>query len=338
MTTAGLSAARQAKQDEFYTSLRDIELELEHYKNHFRGKTVYCNCDDPRVSNFFRYFADNFRRLGLEKVITTCYRSPDAYQFSHRVSDQAVYLEYTGENDDNGVSVPDRLSVKPLIGDGDFRSAECVDLLHQADIVVTNPPFSLFREYVTQLVASGKKFLIIGNMNAVTYNEIFPLFRNNLMWYGPSIRSGDREFQVPNDYPLNAANTRIDNDGKKYVRVKGVRWFTNLEYQSRNMELDLKMSYRSDLYPKYANFDAIDVSKTMHIPVDYDGLMGVPISFLDKHNPEQFEIFGSSKTLSRPMSEIAKKGTYRQGGPRFYLPNGDGTYRRMYDRIVIRAR
>ena len=338
MTTAGLNTARQAKQDEFYTSLRDIELELEHYKNHFKGKVVYCNCDDPRDSNFFRYFTENFKKLGLEKVITTCYCNQDIHRHGPGASGQAAYLEYIGENDDNGAFVPDRRSVKPLTGDGDFRSAECIEFLHQADIVVTNPPFSLFREFVAQLIANEKKFLIIGNMNAVTYKEIFPLFRNNEIWYGPSIRSGDREFQVPNDYPLDAAGTRIDDDGKRYVRVKGVRWFTNLECGSRHVELDLKMNYRPDLYPKYANFDAIEVGKTMHIPVDYDGLMGVPISFLDKFNPDRFEILGSSKTLSRPMSEVANKGTYRQGGPRFYLPNGDGTYRRMYDRIVIRAR
>lgn len=338
MTTASLSAARQAKQDEFYTSLRDIELELEHYTKHFRGKVVYCNCDDPRASNFFRYFAANFTRLGLKKVITTCYRSLDAYQFGRGSSDQAVFLEYTGDTNGNSASTPEKVVVQPLVGDGDFRSGECVRLLQQADIVVTNPPFSLFREYVTLLIENKKKFLIIGNMNAVTYKEIFPLFQNNQMWYGPSIRSGDREFQVPEDYPLNAASTRIDSDGKRYVRVKGVRWFTNLDYASRHEELDLTMTYSQEAYPKYANFDAINVNKTMHIPKDYDGLMGVPISFLDKHNPDQFDILGSSKTLGRSMSEIAPKGTYQQGGPRFYLPNGDGTYRRMYDRIVIQKK
>ncbi|MCL1630144.1 adenine-specific methyltransferase EcoRI family protein [Roseibaca sp. V10] len=336
MTTASLSAARKAKQDEFYTSLRDIELELEHYKEHFRGKVVYCNCDDPRASNFFRYFAANFKRLDLKKVITTCYGSEDVDQFGRGRSDQAVYLEYTGDSLDKSAPAPGQVAVKTLAGDGDFRSDECVKLLLQADIVVTNPPFSLFREYVTQLVEHKKQFLIIGNMNAVTYKEIFSLFQNNRMWYGPSIRSGDREFQVPDDYPLTAASTRVDSEGKRYVRVKGVRWFTNLDYLSRYEELDLHMTYSPDAYPKYANFDAINVNKTMHIPADYAGLMGVPISFLDKYNPDQFEILGSSKTLGQPISKIAEKGTYQQGGPRFYLPNGDGTYRRMYDRIVVR--
>lgn len=336
MTTGSLSAARQAKQDEFYTSLGDIEVELENHKDHFKGKVVYCNCDDPRESNFFRYFAENFEKLGLKKIITTCYRSQDDSRFSRGNSDQAVYLEYTGGRNGNNALTADLVGVQPLVGDGDFRSAECISLLQQADIVVTNPPFSLFREYVTQLIEHQKQFLIIGNMNALTYKEIFPLFQSNRMWYGPSIRSGDREFRVPDDYPLTAAGTRVDAKGNRYVRVKGVRWFTNLDYPSRHEELDLQMTYSPAAYQKYANFDAIDVSKTMHIPADYVGLMGVPISFLDKHNPDQFEILGSSKTLGRPMSQIAKRGTYQQGGPRFYLPNGDGTYRRMYDRIVIR--
>ena len=328
--------SRRAKADEFYTSLSDIGLELGNYTRHFEDKVVYCNCDDPRASNFYRYFATNFEKLGLKKLITTCYRSRDASQFGRDDSDQAVYLEYTG--DKNGNSVPDaeEIGIKPLAGDGDFRSAESVELLRQADIVVTNPPFSLFREYVAQLVEHQKQFLIIGNMNALTYKEIFPLVQNDQMWYGPSIRSGDREFRVPDDYPLTAASSRVDAEGNKYIRVKGVRWFTNLDFPGRHDDLALPMTYSADAYPKYANFDAIDVSKTMHIPADYDGPMGVPITFLDKYNPGQFDILGSSKTLGGPMSEIAKKGTYQQGGPRFYLPNGDGTYRRMYDRIVIR--
>ncbi len=335
MTTANLSAARQAKQDEFYTSLRDIELELQHYKNHFKGKVVYCNCDDPRASNFFRFFASNFKKLDLKRLITTSYLGKSC-QVNLPPPQQAFYTDISDHKSAEKALDEHATSVFPLVGDGDFRSIECVRLLQEADIVVTNPPFSLFREYVSQLIKYKKKFLIIGNMNALTYKEIFPLFQNDQMWYGPSIRSGDREFRVPNDYPLTAASTRIDEAGNKYVRVKGVRWFTNLDYPSRYKKLDLHMTYDPSIYPKYVNFDAINVSKTMHIPLDYDGLMGVPITFLDKHNPDQFEILGSSKTLGQPMSKIAKKGTYQQGGPRFYLPNGDGTYRRMYDRIVIR--
>ena len=330
--------ARRGKKDEFYTSLRDIELELKHYTDHFKDKVVYCNCDDPRSSNFFRYFSENFEKLGLKKLITTSYRSQDTSLFGGDDSDQAVYLEYTGDKNGNSIPDPEEIGIKPLTSDGDFRSAESVGLLKQADIVVTNPPFSLFREYVAQLVKYEKKFLIIGNMNAVTYIEVFPLFQNNQMWYGPSIRSGDREFRVPDDYPITAAGSRVDEHGNKYVRVKGVRWFTNLDYPGRHEDLDLQMAYRSDTYPKYANLDVIEVGKTMNIPFDYDGPMGVPITFLDKYNPRQFDILGSSKTLSQPMSKVAEKGTYRPGGPRFYLPNGDGTYRRMYDRIVIRKK
>lgn len=322
--------ARQAKKDEFYTSMRDIELELQHYESYFEDKVVYCNCDDPLASNFFGFFVNNFEKLGLKKLIATSYRG-EKY-------DQGIYAEYTGaKNGDKGHTV-EEIGSQPLTADGDFRSAESIEFLGQADVVVTNPPFSLFREYVAQLVEHQKHFLIIGNMNALTYKEIFPLFQNNQMWYGPSIRSGDREFRVPIDYPLTAAGTRVDSDGKKFVRVKGVRWFTNIDYPGRHIDLELHKTYSPASYPKYANFDAIDVSKTAHIPVDYDGPMGVPITFLDKYNPGQFDILGSSKTLGRPMSEFAKKGTYVQGGPRFYLPNDDGTYRRMYDRIVIRKK
>lgn len=328
--------ARRAKKDEFYTSLSDIEIELKNYTRHFKGKVVYCNCDDPQISNFFQYFSANFEALGLKKLIVTCYRGKDVTLFEGNNSARGVCLEYTGVKNGNRVPHVEEIGIKLLSGDGDFRSAESVALLKQADIVVTNPPFSLFREFVAQLVEYDKKFLIIGNMNAVTYKEIFPLFQNNQIWYGPSIRSGDREFRVPENYPITAAGSRVDKFGNKYVRVKGVRWFTNLDYPSRFVDPDLQRVFCPDVYPKYINFDAIEVGKTMDIPVDYEGPMGVPISFLDKYNPEQFEILGSSKSLGRQMSQVAKKGTYQQGGPRFYLPNGDGTYRRMYERIVIR--
>lgn len=333
-----LRTAQRAKQDEFYTSLRDIELEMAHYGPHFQDKIVYCNCDDPRASNFVRYFVENFESLGLRKLIATCYRSQDGNSFSRSDSDGGVFLEYTGPKSKGSVPDFEAIGIQKLSGDGDFRSVESIELLHQSDIVVTNPPFSLFREFLGQLFEHQKQFLIIGNMNAVTYNEVFPLFQNGQMWYGPSIRSGDREFRVPDDYPLNAARTRIDAQGAKYVRVKGVRWFTNLDYQGRHRDLELTQAYRPDAYPKYANFDAIDVSRTADIPKDYGDPMGVPITLLDKYNPSQFEILGSSRTLARPMSIIAPKGTYQPGGPRFYLPNSDGTFRRMYDRIVVRNR
>lgn len=330
--------AKMAKRDEFYTQLSDIERELRHYSRHFEDKVVYCNCDDPRTSNFFRYFSSNFVKLGLKKLITTCYVSQSAGRLSRSDTERAEYLEYQAGRRQEKTLDSERFNIKPLLGDGDFRSSESIGLLKQADIVVTNPPFSLFREYVAQLVEYEKKFLIIGNMNALTYKEIFPLFQENQMWYGPSIRSGDREFGVPDDYPVTAARSRVDELGNTFIRVKGVRWFTNLDYPERHQDLKLHKTFCPNDYPTYANYPAIEVGKTAEIPANYHGPMGVPITFFDKYNPAQFEIIGSSRTLGKRMSEIAERGTYQQGGPRFYLPNDDGTYRRMYDRIVIRNR
>jgi len=331
-----LHAAKATKQDEFYTQLSDIEKELRHYTKHFKGKTVLCNCDDPKVSNFFHYFSHNFEKLKLKKLITTCYKNCDADLFSKHTAEKGIYLEYDGDKDDNRVPDPNEIGIHKLKGDGDFRSEECVTLLKQADIVVTNPPFSLFREYVEQLIKYKKKFLIIGNQNAITYKEVFKLIKDNRIWLGPSIHSGDREFGVPDHYPLNAAGTRVDDAGNKFIRVKGVRWFTNLDFAERHEDLVLFHEYSPEKYPTYVNFDAIEVAKTAEIPANYDGPMGVPITFLDKYNPDQFEILGSSRTLARPMSEVAEKGTFQQGGPRFYLRDGKRTYRRMYDRLVIK--
>ncbi len=308
-----LRQAKKAKKDEFYTQLVDIENELKHYKDHFRGKIVYCNCDDPYESNFFKYFAANFKALGLKQLITTSYSgSPIAgtqlplfeieglkpSQPKDAEAYKVIINEVPDFNHDGAISLEDverllRIDAnvcEPLQGDGDFRSPECVELLKQADIVVTNPPFSLFREYVTQLVEYDKKFLIIGNINAVTYKEVFRLIKENKIWLGISIHSGDREFRVPDDYPLNAAGYRVDKDGNKYIRVKGVRWFTNLDYKERHEELVLYKKYNPEEHPKYDNYDAIEVSKTADIPMDYEGVMGVPITFLDKYNPDQFEI------------------------------------------------
>ena len=335
---SGLRGAQKAKKDEFYTRLEDIEKELRHYRDHFKGKVVLCNCDDPRVSNFFHYFSYGFEHLGLSKLITTCYKSRARDLFSENEDERAISLVYEGDKNGNRVPDIEEIGVTQLKGDGDFRSDECVALLNQADIVVTNPPFSLFREYIAQLVEHGKKFLIIGNMNAVTYKELFPLIQANKVWLGPSIRSGDRVFGVPDDYPLEAAGCGIDENGKKFIKVKSVRWFTNMDFAERHEDLVLHRKYTPDDYPHYHNFDAINVDVTNDIPADYDGPMGVPITFLDKHNPDQFEILGSSRTLGQRMSEVAEKGTFQQGGPRFYLPNGDGTFRRLYERIVIRKR
>jgi hypothetical protein len=287
-----LRSAKTDKKDEFYTQLSDIEKELKHYKNHFKDKVVLCNCDDPRVSNFFHFFSYNFERFGLKKLIATCYKSQDSDLFSENNSDRAIYLEYTGDKNGNNVPDVEEIGIRHLEGDGDFRSRECIELLKEADIVVTNPPFSLFREYVAQLVEYNKKFVIIGNLNALTYKDIFKLVKENKLWFGNSIHSGDREFRVPQDYPLNAASSRIDENGNKYIRVKGVRWYTNLDFNERYEDLILCKNYNEDEYPKYENFDAINVDVTKDIPFDYAGIMGVPITYIDKYNPEQFEIIG----------------------------------------------
>lgn len=292
MAKRTIDKAKEAKKDEFYTQLEDINNELRHYREQFRGKTVLCNCDDPRVSNFFTYFAYNFEFLGLKKLITTCYKNQDVDLFSQNKSEQAVYLIYEGDKNGNHIPDPEEIGIHPLKGNGDFRSKECIELLKEADIVVTNPPFSLFREYVAQLIEYNKKFIIIGNVNALSYKEIFPLIQKNQIWIGASIHSGDRKFWVPDDYELNAAGCGIDNNGKKFIRVKGVRWFTNLDYKERHDDIILYKKYSHDEYPKYENFDAINVNKTEEIPQDYDGVMGVPITFMDKYNPDQFKIIG----------------------------------------------
>ncbi len=287
-----LHQARNAKKDEFYTQLVDIEKELKNYKKHFANKVVYCNCDDPTVSQFFHYFSYNFEQLKLKKLITTCYKSQQRDLFSQHDSEKAISLQYDGYREGENVPNVEDIGIHHLTGDGDFRNAETISLLMQADIVVTNPPFSLFREYVAQLVAHDKKFVILGHQNAVTYKEIFKLIKSNKIWFGHSIHSGDREFGVPNDYPLNAAGSRVDGNGNKFIRVKGVRWFTNLDYKERHEDLILFRKYTPEEYPKYDNYDAINVDKTKNIPMDYKGAMGVPITFMDKYNPEQFEIIG----------------------------------------------
>lgn len=279
-----LHSASKAKKDEFYTQLVDIENELKHYKDQFRGKVVFCNCDDPKESNFVKYFSRNFEYLRLKKLIAT------HFSYANLFTKASPYkLEYTGDKNGNRMPDPNEFMTE-MISNGDFRSEECIELLKKADIVVTNPPFSLFREYLAQLVEHNKKFLIIGNVNAITYKECFKLIKDNKMWLGASIHSGDREFQVPDDYPLNAAGSRIDSDGKKYIRVKGVRWFTNLDYEERHENFGLYKKYTPEEYPKYDNYDAINVDKTADIPKNYNGAIGVPITFLDKYNPEQFEI------------------------------------------------
>lgn len=324
-----LKIANKNKKDEFYTQLTDIEKELSYYKEHFKGKVVYCNCDDPRKSNFFKYFYLNFEFLGLKKLITTCYKNQQIDLFSQNNSDKAVWIEYDGNGN---IENFDNIEVNALNGDGDFRSSECIELLKQADIVVTNPPFSLFREYVDQLIKYDKKFIIIGNQNAISYKEIFKLIRENKIWLGASIHSGDREFQVPQDYELSASGSRIDDYGNKYIRVKGVRWFTNLDYKERHEYLILYKKYNEVENPKYVNYDAVNVDATKDIPCDYDGYMGVPITFMDKYNPDQFEIValgivGSCEFTNNKKMEILKNGIPTGK----YTLNAKGTLYKKYN-------
>lgn len=274
-----LHKARSMKNDEFYTQLDDVAAEAGYYGHHFRDKVVLCNCDNPERSAFWEYFHVNFERLELKKLVSTYHGR------------NACVTEYSGGNDEDlaaGIRTQ-------LAGNGDFRSQECIEILDRCDIVVTNPPFSLFREYIGQLVEHNKKFLIIGNMNAVTYKEIFPLIRDDKVWYGASITGGDRKFNVPDNYPLDASGCGIDSDGRKFIKVKGVRWFTNLDHAKRHDKLTLYKKYTPLEYPKYDGYDAINVNRTADIPMDYEGVMGVPISFLDKYCPEQFEILGDSR-------------------------------------------
>lgn len=304
-----LRKANTAKKDEFYTQLSDIERELGHYKEHFKNKVVFCNCDDPRVSNFFYYFSYNFEHLGLKKLITTCYKNKNVDLFSQNNSEKAIYLEYTG--DKNGDKIPElnEIGIKELKGDGDFRSEESIKLLEQADIIVTNPPFSLFREYVAQLVEHNKKFIIIGHQNAISYKEIFKLMKENKMWLGYGFKGGAAHFI--NVHYEDYASAGDHKEGM--IRVSGVTWFTNLEIKKRHEDLILYKTYygNESLYPKYDNYDAINVDRTKDIPMDYKGLIGVPITFLNQYSPEQFDIIdgiGRYSMLDGPTNKT--RGTY----------------------------
>jgi hypothetical protein len=389
MTNITLSEAKKAKKDEFYTQYVDIQKEVEAYlefnPDTFRGKVIYCNCDDPFESNFFKYFAANFNKLGLKKLITTSYDgSPIAgaqlplWEYDEddgkKQKPRAIVIEIeevTDVNGDGATGIEDvKLFLKQnphtrtrLTEGGDFRSSECIALLKKADIVVTNPPFSLFKEYIAQLVENGKKFLIIGNVQAITYLEIFPLIKANKLWLGATIHSGDREFRVPDHYPLNAAGWRVDENGVKYIRVKGVRWYTNLDHGRRHQELplmtmedNLRFSKHEEIkgkaaYDCYVNYDAIEVPFTDAIPRDYGGIMGVPISFLDKYNPDQFEIIGNSDDGSmmnkigvRPLGAEFIDAYRARGGTGHYSPGMrmlgllEPKPRVIFKRILIRQR
>lgn len=336
MGNKNLNKAKKTKKDEFYTRLEDINNELCHYRGHFCGKTVLCNCDDPRVSNFFTYFAYNFESLGLKRLITTCYKSQSMDLFSEGKSEKAVYLIYDGDKNGNNLPDPDEIGIYPLKGDGDFRSKECVELLKESDIVVTNPPFSLFREYVAQLIEYDKKFLIIGPQNAITYKEIFPLVKANKLWLGYGFKGEVGYFTSRYEDRAIAGNHR-----EGMIRVSGVTWFTNLEIKKRHEELILYKRYIPEEYPTYANYNAIDVSKTAEIPCDYNGLMGVPITFMNKYNPEQFEIIGiaegdSGKELGLAPFDRKLKSLNKslRDGQLFLMVNGYP--KKPFTRIIIR--
>lgn len=285
-TNQTLQKAKKSKSDEFYTQYHDIESELKHYTKHFKGKVVYCNCDDPYKSNFFNFFVDNFHKLGLKKLIASCYKESVLDIFQEATIENGYYCEYLGTDDSK------KIEVIQFHGDGDFRSPECVNLLKQSDIVVTNPPFSLFREFVAQVVRNDKKFLVIGNINAITYKEIFELIQHDKIWVGVNLGRGISGFIVPEHYDLYGTEVRIDDNGNRIVATNNCLWLTNLELSQRYQKLDLKKVYlgNEDNYPQYDNCNGINVNKTQDLPKDYTGLIGVPITFLHKYNPNQFEI------------------------------------------------
>jgi len=332
------------KKDEFYTQLPDIERELRHYKKHFKGKVVYCNCDDPRVSNFFHYFSYNFEKLGLKKLITTCYKNDDLNKYSNNDKEKAILLEYEGDKNGNRVPDLDEIGVSTLKGDGDFRSDESIELLKEADIVVTNPPFSLFREYVAQLMNYDKKFIIIGHQNAISYKEIFKYIKEDRMWLGYGFKGGAAHFI--NRHYEDYATAGDHREGM--IRVSGVVWFTNLDIQKRHEDLILYKKYSKDDYYKYENYNAINVGRTNDIPMNYNGAMGVPITFLNKYNPDQFEILGLGISSSgievgvkpykakhkKYRKEVEKKGAV--DGDLYMMIDGIVTV--PYARILIKKR
>lgn len=286
-----LHKASIAKNDEFYTQLSDIEKELKHYKKHFKNKVILCNCDDPRISKFFHYFAYKFETLELKKLITVCYKSQNMDLFSQNDCEKSIYLEYMGDKNNNRVPDTEEINVKHLKGDGDFRNEECIDILKQVDIVVTNPPFSLFREYVSQLMEYDKKFIIMGDQNAITYKGIFKFIKENKIWLGAD-NYGTKWFGVQDHYDIKTESRKKIENGKKYFSMGRINWFTNLDIKKRHEDIILYKTYNKTDYPKYDNYNVINVDKVKEIPMDYDGVMGVPITFMDKHNPDQFELLG----------------------------------------------
>lgn len=374
---SNLHDSSRNKQDEFYTQLSLIENELKHYKKYFNGKIVLCNCDDPFESNFFKYFAMNFNSLGLKKLIATCYATSPIIYTQFNLFDEEIIIgqdqstkrpykieitEVTDENQDGRVDLADveyllrnhKNTLTLLEGDGDFRSPECIELLRQSDIIVTNPPFSLFREYMSRLMEYEKDFLIIGNMNAVTYKEVFPLIANNRFWLG--YNSGHYWFMVPDSYEVKKTDFKIDDNGQKWRRMGNICWFTNLDIEKRHEMLPLYKHYTPEEYPKYDNYDAINVDHVVDIPCDYYGVIGVPITFLDKYNPDQFEIVAFRKdnegkdfvhSFAEDCSQFVNVERERERDAaanseyRHPAANGERAYvdgKRKYARLLIRRR
>ena len=339
-----LTAARNTKNDEFYTQLTDIEKEMRYYRKHFEGKTIFCNCDDPFESNFFKYFVLNFNRLGLKKLIATCYTSSPIANTQLSLFDvigteeskqgkpyKAIVTKVYDKTGDGGVDMFDVAELfksgenilTELDGDGDFRSSECLELLDESDIVVTNPPFSLFRQYVSTLIEHNKSFIIMGNKNAISYIDFFPLLMENKVWVGATSLNGGRWMIMPRDIDVKSSKAKINERGEIILNVAGVCWFTNLDIKQRHEEILLYKRYSPEEYPKYDNYDAINVDKIVDIPCDYSEVMGVPITFMDKYNPDQFEILGITlgntvdyemTTLYRNAIQHNKDGSTQGGG------------------------
>lgn len=325
MSVNDLNIARKNSKDEFFTQLEDISLELQYYKDDLKDKIVYCNCDNPYESNFVKYFIENFQTLSLKELLVSGF-----------VKNGLGYYLYVNES--NILNWKENICF--LNGDGDFRSDECIDILNKSDIIITNPPFSLFREYVDLLTKFKKKFLIIGNINAVTYKNIFPLIKENKVWLGYSIHSGDRKFKVPSDYPLETKGVEIDELGNLFIKVKGVRWFTNIGKRENIPLLLLTKQYSIEKYSFFDNYMGLNVNKTSEIPKDYMGIIGVPITFLDKYNPNQFEILGlTGRNISNEFkTKIYDKKDYKNAndlnGSACIIENN--VIKMVYKRLLIK--
>lgn len=328
-----LNKAKIGKNDEFYTILSDIENELKHYKEALKGKTILCNCDDPRKSKFFHYFSYNFEVLNLKKLVSICYKNKNMDLFSYHKDEQAIYLEYKGDLNNNKVPDAEEIGLITMEGDGDFRNEESIELLKKADIIITNPPFSLFREFINLLLYYKKKFLVVGNWNAITYPEIFKNIKDDKLWIGVNSNRNFKGFYVPDHYPLHGTEARIDEDGNRIVSSNNNCWFTNIDIPKRHEEIILFKKYLSKDYPEYDNFHAIEVSQVTNIPMDYKGVMGVPITFINKYNPDQFDILGSDADVKNGLLNELIKKEWTGKIDRAYIKG-----KRFYARLFIKLR